>query len=509
MGFLNTLYSITRASRSPVFNYGVSKHNTLHKRQKYDKIKCYFLKICTPLTPDYTFLREGFNVKCLIIAAGQGSRLSEMGSPKPLIPLLGLTLIERVVYTMLSAGIDEFYVVSGYEGERLRAFLDELSRKKNIQINHITNKEWDRANGVSVWKAKEFIKEPFILSMSDHVFDADIVKELINQPLREDEIILAVDTNLSNKLIDIEDVTKVLTKEGKIIDIGKQIRDYNAYDTGIFFCSPAIFNALEKSISSGDESLSGGIKELARTGKARTFDIGKRLWIDVDDKKAYKKAKKYMLKSLTKATDGPISKYLNRPISTLISSHLVKTQITPNQISVFSFALSILGALLFSIGSYIPLLIGGILAQFASIIDGCDGEIARLKFQSSGFGGWFDAVLDRYADAALLLGLTYNAYLIHSTFSRIFIGFLAIIGTFMNSYTADKYDGFMKKRIKEGGKYIRFGRDVRIFIIFIGALLNQALWTLIIIAAFMNIENIKRVVVLYEEEKHRVHQRKN
>jgi len=143
--------------------------NTLHKRQKYDKIECCFLKIYTPLTPDYTFLREGFNVKCLIIAAGQGSRLSEMGSPKPLIPLLGLTLIERVIYTMLSAGIDEFYVVSGYEGERLRAFLDELSRKKNIQINHITNEEWGRANGVSVWKAKEFIKEPFVLSMSDHV----------------------------------------------------------------------------------------------------------------------------------------------------------------------------------------------------------------------------------------------------------------------------------------------------------------------------------------------------
>jgi len=50
------------------------------------------------------------------------------------------------------------------------------------------------------------------------------------------------------------------------------------------------------------------------------------------------------------------------------------------------------------------------LAQISSIIDGCDGEIARLKFQTSEFGGWYDAILDRYADAFLLFSLTYYVY---------------------------------------------------------------------------------------------------
>ena len=66
-----------------------------------------------------------------------------------------------------------------------------------------------------------------------------------------------------------------------------------------------------------------------------------------------------------------------------------------------------LGAFLFFLGGYITLVIGAILAQVASVIDGCDGEIARLKFQVTEFGGWFDAVLDRYADAFLLFGLIY------------------------------------------------------------------------------------------------------
>jgi CDP-L-myo-inositol myo-inositolphosphotransferase len=85
------------------------------------------------------------------------------------------------------------------------------------------------------------------------------------------------------------------------------------------------------------------------------------------------------------------------------------------------------------------------LAQISSIIDGCDGEIARLKFQTSEFGGWYDAILDRYADAFLLFSLTYYVYFLGENLLYLFIGFLAIIGSFVNSYTADKYDGLMKK----------------------------------------------------------------
>ena len=52
------------------------------------------------------------------------------------------------------------------------------------------------------------------------------------------------------------------------------------------------------------------------------------------------------------------------------------------------------------------------LAQFASVIDGCDGEMARLEFRENSFGGWFDAMLDRYTDAILLFGLTSYAFVV-------------------------------------------------------------------------------------------------
>lgn len=438
-------------------------------------------------------------VRCLIIAAGRGSRLSSRGDSKPLIPLLGLSLIERVILTAKKSGLTDFYVVTGYNGEKVKQYLDRFSQSRNINITHITNEEWEKGNGISVLKAKKLLNENFILLMGDHVFDELILKKLKNERIADGEVMLAVDYNIkTNKLVDVNDVTKVLVEDNRILDIGKNIKKYNAYDTGIFLCSPAIFSAIEESLHNDDSSLSGGIRVLASKGKAKAFDIKDDYWIDVDDEKTFKKAESKLLDTLKKTSDGPISRYLNRPISSRITRHLLRTDITPNYVSFFSFILATLGAFFFFLGGYVNLVIGAILAQVSSVIDGCDGEIARLKFQVTEFGGWFDAVLDRYADAFLLFGLTYYVYFANRNFLALFIGFLAIIGAFMNSYTADKYDGLMKRKLGPGKYYFRMGRDVRIFIIFLGALINQPLLTLVLIALLMNAENIRRVVVLYK-----------
>jgi len=438
-------------------------------------------------------------MKCLIIAAGRGSRLSSKADSKPLIPLLGLPLIERVILTAQKSGLTDFYVVTGYHGEEVREYLDRFSQRRNIPISYIINNEWEKGNGISVFKAKRSLHENFILLMGDHIFDESILVKLTNEKVANSEVMLAVDYNLkTHEPIDGDDVTRVLVKDKRILDIGKDIKNYNAYDTGIFHCSPALFSAIEESVHNGDSSLSGGIRMLARKGNAQTFDIKNNYWIDVDDEKTFERAENRLLATLKKTTDGPISRYLNRPLSIRITRYLLKTYITPSSVSFFSFILAILGALFFFLGGYSNLVIGALLAQVASVIDGCDGEIARLKFQVTEFGGWFDAVLDRYADAFLLFGLTYYVYAANRDIFAPFIGFLAIIGTFMNSYTADKYDGLMKRRLKSGKYYFRLGRDVRMFIIFVGALLNQPLIVLVVIALLMNAENARRIVVLHK-----------
>ena len=74
------------------------------------------------------------------------------------------------------------------------------------------------------------------------------------------------------------------------------------------------------------------------------------------------------------------------------------------------------------------------------------------------------------------------------------LGSAAIVGSFLNSYTADKYDGLMAHRL-QGASYFRLGRDVRVFVIFLGALMNLPLFTLGIVAMVMNVEVVRRIVV--------------
>lgn len=432
-------------------------------------------------------------MKCLIIAAGQGTRLKAKGEVKPLVPLLGVPLIERVTRSAIESGADEFYVVTGYQGEKVANFLKQLSKCLNVAVTLIQNDEWQKENGFSVLKARNVIKEPFLLLMADHLFDPTIIRSLQEQTLNEGEVLLAVDTDKNNPLIDMEDATKVRIKDGYILNIGKTIDDFDGFDTGLFLCTPAIFEALECTCKvHNDTTLSAAIRVLAENKHAKSVQTNG-FWIDVDDEKAHQKAEKTLLDSLRgKSNDGPVARWLNRPISTRLSKILVNFNITPNQISCFSFVLSMIAAGLFALGSYWFLALGGIIAQFASIIDGSDGEVARLKYLSSDYGGWFDAVLDRYADAFLLFGLTWYVYSQYLSPWALGIGFLAIIGSFMLSYTADKYDRLMKNRIKKG---MRMGRDVRVFLIFLGAVLNQPYLALIMIAVFMNMETIRRIVI--------------
>lgn len=436
------------------------------------------------------------SMKCLIIAAGKGRRLRQRGDSKPLIPILGLPLIERVIRSAIEAGADDFYVVTGYQEGLIRAFLANLTHRLSCRITPIFNRDWEKGNGLSVLRATEYLQEPFLLLMADHLFDPFIARELMARPLSDGEIALGVDRDTRNSCIDMEDVTRVKTHGDKIRNIGKGLTDFNGFDTGIFKCTPAIFSVLECSAKQdGDTTLSAAVQMLAVAGKAKAVEINGRFWIDVDDPATFSRAEDVILTNLkAKSNDGPVSRYINRPLSVRISRRLVNHRITPNQISLFSFLCSVLAAGLFACDGYLALLLGGIIAQFASVVDGCDGEVARLTYQSSPYGGWFDAVLDRYADAFLLFGLMWHVYTDRTDGLILLIGFLAIIGSFMLSYTADKHDSLMRDRINRG-RGLRMGRDIRVFLIFLGAIFNQAYLTLVVIAAVMNIATIRRLII--------------
>ena len=146
-------------------------------------------------------------MKCLIIAAGEGSRLSNRGGSKPLVPLLELPLIERVILNAKGAGITDFYIVTGYNGEKLRNHLNQFARRRDLKVTHLINKQWKKENGLSVLAAKKGINENFILLMGDHIFDESILEKLKNEKIADDEVLLAVDYRIKkNRLINADNI---------------------------------------------------------------------------------------------------------------------------------------------------------------------------------------------------------------------------------------------------------------------------------------------------------------
>ena len=227
----------------------------------------------------------------LILAAGNGKRIAARSGelPKPLVRLHGKPLLEHVVRDAQQAGIERFVIVVGYRGHLIQQWWKN-SVLSNIPVTWVENPEYLKDNGISVLQAKPVINEPFLLLMSDHIFEPDTARALLNQPLRDGEVILAVDRNIDS-VFDLDDATKVRMRGDRIVAIGKDLGLYNALDTGMFHCSPALFQALEESMFNWNCSLSDGVRLLASYGKFKGFDIGGHQWQDVDTPEALDYAK--------------------------------------------------------------------------------------------------------------------------------------------------------------------------------------------------------------------------
>ena len=226
-------------------------------------------------------------MQCLIIAAGRGSRLAHRFPLKPLAPVAGTPLIERVMALVAGQGIREFVIVGGYRLPELETFIQQAAARLGVAATVLDNAEWRRDNGYSVLAARDVIQGGFVMLMADHLFDGRLLGAVLDAAVGGDQVALAVDARVADHpYIDLDDVTKVLVRDGRIVEIGKRLASYNGFDTGIFRCTPALFAALEESVRRGDGSLSGGIRVLAGRGDALALDSGGRFWIDVDDERA-------------------------------------------------------------------------------------------------------------------------------------------------------------------------------------------------------------------------------
>ena len=208
-----------------------------------------------------------------------------------------------------------------------------------------------------------------------------------------------------------------------------------------------------------------------------------------------------------KRIDGPVSRYLNRYFSLKLTRLLARYPVTPNQVSVLSTAIGLLGAgCFFAVGlvadwprEWIWMLTasGGLILQLSSILDGVDGEIARLKHQRTRYGAYFDYMLDRYVDGLSVIGMVYASYALSDSFALILPGLFAIIGVSLSSIHAAKFLAEAKRDYlaEDDGplRYLPCSRDVRIFAICVCCIVNMLDLAIFLLAVVPNLVMILRL----------------
>lgn len=123
----------------------------------------------------------------------------------------------------------------------------------------------------------------------------------------------------------------------------------------------------------------------------------------------YKESTKKTSKDFFSRNLGYVDNYLNRPIAGIIVKMVYNTRITPDQLTYFSFFVGLLSAFFFSLGEHLYFIIGGVLFQSSSIIDGADGMLARSRKETSRFGAYLDLMFDRILDFLVFVALTFGS----------------------------------------------------------------------------------------------------
>ena len=422
----------------------------------------------------------------VILAAGRSERLREVtgGGSKALVRLGGLRLVERSIRTLLRQGLDRVVVVVGYHAGPVAAVAQRVAPGR-VQV--VEAKGWEEGNAASLAAAEPGLSgEPcFLLVSVDHLFSEGALEDLVEAARPA----MLVDPDPAGSAV--SEATKVrLAPSGDVAALGKDLQA-RAADCGAFLLPPAVFDAIRS--RRDDPSLSAVVTELAAAERVAALPLRRGAWWqDVDTPDDLRRAAVRLRRSLPRPTDGPVARLLNRRLSVPTSWQVVRFSVSPDVLSAISFLVGLAGAILLGLGQGV---VGGILAQACSILDGVDGEVARLTLRAGPRGTLLDGYLDRLGDAALCAGL--GVWALRSGGDPTVVILLVVAattGAMLSMATKDRVAALgLEPPSERRIGWLLGGRDGRLFLIFVLSLLGLPLWALASVSATSLLSSALRV----------------
>ncbi len=241
-------------------------------------------------------------MKAIILAAGIGSRIRPLTNncPKSLLKIGDKTILEMMITHIQNCHINEIIFVTGYLENQIKKYIDK--NFPDIKTYFVTNKKYAKTNtGVSLLLAKDFVQNSdFIKFDADVIFDKEILEKLIECQY---ENALCIDKNIH---LDEEEIKVIIDNKNNILEASKTVDPQKAIGESIGIekigknTAKLLFQELEAMMedkNNHQEYYEAAYERLVKKGVSfHALDITGLQWIEIDTKKDFTLAKKYLSK---------------------------------------------------------------------------------------------------------------------------------------------------------------------------------------------------------------------
>jgi CDP-L-myo-inositol myo-inositolphosphotransferase len=404
-------------------------------------------------------------------------------------PLFGLTPIERTALAFARSGVGRFLLAGDAEAV---AHFEPLLRQgpcRRLSLRSVDSLAAAVGDG------------PFLLARADCHYDRQLVARFVEETRDAADSVVAVDFRGEARMRgpDLPQAS-VWSREprARLQRVGRGLVGADGTLIGLAVATPALARGID-ACADPDRAYLESVANLLAREPVESFSVAER-WQCVRRDGDVPRARREVLAGAVRVGDGVIARHLNRPISLRITERLVSQPVKPWQVSLGSFALTLGAGLAFAIGHATT---GGLLAQMASVLDGVDGELARVRYQDSAFGGLYDALLDRIGEAVVIGGMTLYAWLAGAGAVAVALGFAALAGNSLSMLVKEKYGTQFRRPFaaeREGRlRWLLLGRDGRLFLTLVAGVTGQVELVLAYLAVGTHVQAGARIVRIRAE----------
>ncbi len=354
------------------------------------------------------------------------------------VKVAGVPLILRGVMTLAEAGFESItLLIAASQRGRIESFLERLGEKRLPSIEIVSYDEPYRVSPATVRRVAGQSSDRLMLINANLLFDKTLVHEMRAVALGDGEI--------------------ARCKEG-------------AHARPVVDVPLAMWERLEPFTEEKPRSIESCLNHLRDTSGHRfaniTPEVHTFLLRSTRDRAV---AEKSLAEAIRHSTLAPVAKYINKRISLPVSLFLSKLWVSPNAITGFNIIIGVFAGVFAADGhNYWMILLGAALFQIASIVDGCDGEVAKLTFRCSKFGQYADSLSDTISLGAFLVGIMAGYWRSTHSPAAFYVGAIMLVNTAITIFWIAHY----LKKNTQSASMVTFDKD------YLQRLTDQPWWLL-------------------------------